>query len=73
VTCGGGCAELLNSVPLYLADRPDVLNGWAFRYLHFTDEPPRRVAQVLEEYRKGGTPPRLFTRGLYDKGWVNEP
>ncbi len=73
VTCGGGCAELLNSVPLYLADRPDVLNGWAFRYLHFTDETPQRVAQVLEEYRKGGTPPRLFTRGLYDKGWVNEP
>ncbi len=72
VMCNGGCAELLNSVPLYLADRLPQLQRYAFVYLHFTDESPERVAQVVEEYRVGGTPPSAFTRGLYDKGWVKE-
>ena len=70
VQCRGGCAELLNSVPLYLADRLTELDEWPFLYLHFTDETPERVAQVVDEYRRGGTPPRAFTRGLYDKGWA---
>ena len=30
---------------------------------------PQRVAQVLTEYRTGGTPPTAFTRGLYKKGY----
>ena len=68
VQCGGGCSELLNSVPLYLADRLDTLREFGFLYLHFTDETPERVRDVLEEYRKGGNPPAAFTRGLYDKG-----
>lgn len=72
VTCYGGCAELLNSVVLYTADRPDLTDGWPFLYLHFTDESPERVAQVLDEYRDGGTPPSSFTRGLYDKGWAKK-
>lgn len=72
VMCSGGCSELFNSVPLYTADRPDLTDGWDFLYLHFTDETPERVAQVLSEYRTGGTPPRRFTRGLYDKGWAKE-
>ncbi|MBQ6830619.1 MAG: U32 family peptidase [Clostridia bacterium] len=72
VTCGGGCSELLNSVPLYTADRPDLTDGWTFLYLHFTDETPERVAQVLREYREGGQPPQAFTRGLYDKGWAKK-
>ncbi|MBQ5841412.1 MAG: U32 family peptidase, partial [Clostridia bacterium] len=72
VACTGGCSELLNSVPLYLADRLDELSPFAFLYLHFTDETPAEVAQILDEYRHGGTPPAAFTRGLYDKGLVKE-
>lgn len=72
VMCAGGCSELLNSVPLYLADRPADLRPFPFLYLHFTDESPARVAAVLDEYRRGGTPPAAFTRGLYDKGWARE-
>lgn len=68
VRCSGGCSELLNAVPLYLADRLAELPKLAFRYLHFTDESPVRVAQVLREYREGGTPPERFTRGLYKRG-----
>ena len=72
VMCAGGCSELLNSVPLYLADRLNDLRPFDFMYLHFTDETPARVAQVLAEYRDGGVPPRDFTRGLYDRGWNEE-
>ena len=68
VMCAGGCSELLNSVPLYLADRLDELRDFAFLYLHFTDESPKRVAQVVEEYRNGGHPPAEFTRGKVDSG-----
>ncbi len=68
VQCSGGCAELLNAVPLYWADKLPDLPRMAFRYLHFTDETPERVAQVLEDYRRGGTPPPTFTRGLYKRG-----
>ena len=66
--CDGGCSELLNAVPLYLADRLNELPKLAFRYLHFTDETPERVAQLLQEYREGGTAPERFTRGLYKRG-----
>ena len=68
VRCSGGCSELLNAVPLYLADRLSELPKTAFYYLHFTDETPNRVAEVLREYRNGGTPPSGFTRGLYKRG-----
>ncbi len=68
VHCYGGCSELLNAVPLYLADRLYELPKLAFSYLHFTDESPERVAEVLQEYRHGGTPPAAFTRGLYKRG-----
>lgn len=68
VQCYGGCSELLNAVPLYLADRLQELPHLAFSYLHFTDETPERVAEVLREYREGGVPPKPFTRGLYKRG-----
>lgn len=72
VMCHGACSELYNSVPLYLADR-DFWKRFPFAYLHFTDDTPDRIAEVLREYREGGTPPATgFTRGLYDKGWVKE-
>ena len=73
VACEGGrgeaaCAELLNSTPLYLADRLDKLPPLDFLLLHFTDESPERAAAVIREYRDGGEPPASFTRGLYRRG-----
>ena len=68
---GGGeaaCAELLNSTPLYLADRLDELPPLDFLLLHFTDETPEQAAAVIREYREGGEPPASFTRGLYRRG-----
>ncbi len=66
--CQNGCSELLNSVPLYLADCLNELPPLSFLYLHFTDESPQRVTEVLQHYRHGGTPPAAFTRGLYKRG-----
>ncbi len=68
VRCAGECSELLNAVPLYLADMLPALPTHDFLYLHFTDEAPARVARVLDQYRNGGKPPADFTRGLYKRG-----
>ena len=73
VACEGapgadGCAELLNSAPLYLADRLEELPALDFLLLHFTDETPEQAAAVLRAYRDGGKPPAAFTRGLYRRG-----
>ena len=68
VRCAGECSELLNAVPLYLADMLPALSKHDFLYLHFTDEAPARVSRVLDQYRSGGKPPADFTRGLYKRG-----
>ncbi len=68
VRCAGECSELLNAVPLYLADMLPQLPPHDFLYLHFTDEAPARVSRVLDQYRSGGKPPADFTRGLYKRG-----
>ncbi len=68
LTCAAGCAELLNSVPLWLADKLDRLPPLDFLLLHFTDETPEKVAAVLSAYQNGGKPPKDFTRGLYKRG-----
>ncbi|MDD3833578.1 MAG: U32 family peptidase, partial [Oscillospiraceae bacterium] len=68
VVCKGGCAELLNSTPLWLADELDGLPELDFLLLHFTDESPSRAAEVISAYRSGGEPPKDFTRGLYKRG-----
>lgn len=68
VQCSFGCSELLNSRPVYLADRLDELKGADWLLLRFTDESPEEVKRVISAYR-GGTPPKGdFTRGLYYRG-----
>lgn len=76
--CQNGCADLLNSVPLYLADRVKELPKTAFWTLYMTDESSERVAEVTAEYaaaRTGGIVRSAdevckngFTRGLLNKG-----
>lgn len=68
LACMDGCAELLNSQPLYLADQLDELPDFDFLLLHFTDETPQQTAEIIEQYRNGGTPPAVYTRGLYKRG-----
>ena len=68
VMCDGNCAELLNSVPLYWADKLNELPELDFRLLWFTAESAERTAQIARAYRDGGPPPEKFTRGAYRQG-----
>ena len=66
VTCGGArkCAEVLNHLPLYLADRLNELGGFSFLTLYFTVEDRKTCEEILREYREGGRRDNI-TRGLY--------
>ena len=64
-----GCRnEILNSLPLFLADKEaDTARAgvWALR-LSFTVEEPEMCVQVMERYQNGGDwSPAELTRGLY--------
>ena len=66
--CDGGCSELLNSVPLFWADRLDEVPAVDFYLLHMTVETPSEVAAVTAAYRTGGKASGDITRGLYRRG-----
>ncbi|MBE6797363.1 MAG: U32 family peptidase [Ruminococcaceae bacterium] len=65
VRCQEGYSELLNSRPIYLADRLDELNGLDFITLYFTDETADEVALTIDNYKIGAVPSGEYTRGLY--------
>ena len=74
VRCFGACSEVLNSVPLFLADRISEVRNADFGTLLFTDESPEEAAKIIETYRAAlrGEPVARkesgFTRGLYSRG-----
>ena len=68
VMCSGGCAEVLNSVPLWWGDKMDEIPPADFHLFHFTVEDAGRCAAVLAAYQQGGKPPAAITRGLYKRG-----
>ena len=65
VRCRGRYSELLNSVPIYLADRLSETEGLDFLLLYFTDETPAEVRRIISAYRRGAAPSGDYTRGLY--------
>ncbi len=67
VRCRMGYSELLNSVPIWLADRKAELSA-DFLVLYFTREEKTRVAQVIEAYKSGASSDIKHTRGLYYRG-----
>ncbi len=62
--CNNGFTELLNCVPLWLADR---LKEWNCDYavLYFTGESKAQVEQVLADFYAKTAPTGRHTRGLY--------
>ncbi len=68
VRCRMGYSELLNSLPIWLADRTSELRGLDFITLYFTREAPERVLEVIKAYKKGSAPDTKHTRGLYYRG-----
>lgn len=68
VRCRMGYSELLNSLPIWLADRKDELQGFDFSLLYFTNETKERAAEVIRAYSLGLSPDTKHTRGLYYRG-----
>lgn len=74
VQCYGACGEVLNSVPLFLADRLSDVRNQDFGLLRFSTESAREAEAVLGIYCSalGGKPARMaensYTRGLYYRG-----
>lgn len=74
VRCFGSCSEVLNSVPLFLADRISDVRNVDFGTLLFTDESPDEAGKIIDTYRvavRGEPVSRResgFTRGLTSRG-----
>lgn len=70
VVCENGYSQVLNSRPIYMADRLEETAFVDFNLLWFTDESAEECASVLEKYMSGAPAPdtKEFTRGLYYRG-----
>ncbi len=69
VQCNNGASELLNSRPIYLADKQQAFRNTDFSLLYFTTESADTVSQIAEAYDFGSAPTDgNFTRGLYFRG-----
>lgn len=70
VRCRMGFSEMLNSVPLWLADRKSELSGLDFTVLYFTDETKEEAATVINAYKNGEDSKNKYTRGLFYRGAI---
>lgn len=61
------CAEVLNSLPLYMADRMKEIKA-DFAHFYFTDEKKSEAERIISLYQSGAKPDFEFTRGLYYRG-----
>ena len=72
--CGRGCtSELLNSKPIYMADKLGDLRraGINGLQLWFTDEGAKETARIISDYKNGTDKPiENFTRGHFYRGMV---
>ena len=58
-------SQLLNTVPLYLGDKSQTLEGYRHATLRFTVESPARVARVVQLWQEGALLREDRTNGLY--------
>ena len=61
------CVEILNSVPLYMADRMKEIKT-DFIHFYFTDESRNDVEKIAALYEARGKADFEYTRGLYYRG-----
>lgn len=61
------CVEILNSVPIYMADRMHEIKT-DFIHFYFTNESVEDVEKITELYKNEAKPPFDYTRGLYYRG-----
>ncbi len=65
IRCRYGYSELLNSKPLYIADRLNEFQGLDFMLLYFTAQTKEEIIKTINDYKNGAQPPKDYTRGLY--------
>ena len=68
VRCRGGCSELYNPAPLWMADRMREVENISFGVLKFTYESQYQVRQVIEKFQQKVKLDEHITRGLYYRG-----
>ncbi len=66
--CYGACTEILNSVPLHMADRRREMKGIDFEVLRFSVENMVEKGEKYQVFRQNSTPKDSYTRGLYYRG-----
>ena len=72
VVCNMGFSEILNSAPIYMADRMSEIKNMDFVTFYFTKEKKEICENILEAYRKGKklSDASTYTRGLYYRGAI---
>ena len=70
VRCRMGYSEMLNPVPIWLADRLEEIENYDYILLYFSFETPQRVKEVIKAYKNGFSPDIKHTRGLYYRGTI---
>lgn len=74
VMCGEGCtSELVNSKPIYMADKLEDLknSGVDGLQLWFTTESAEQTYEIVSDYKNGSAaPPENFTRGHFYRGMI---
>ena len=70
IRCRMGYSELLNSVPLWLADKKNQIKNIDFEILYFTREDNARVCEVIEKYKNCEPADCKHTKGLSFRGVI---
>ena len=68
IRCQFGISELLNSVPVWLADQQADIRNVDFLILYFTTESRMEAMEVVKAYQENRQAEMPFTRGLYYRG-----
>lgn len=63
-----GASELLNSRPIYMADRLSEVRGADFALIYFTVESRGETEKIIHDMEAHNPPTGEFTRGLYYRG-----
>ena len=68
VICKNGASFILNSRPLWIADKKNEIKNIDFGLIYFTNETESECKKIISEVKNGSNPPSEFTRGMYFKG-----
>ncbi len=68
VICKNGASYILNSRPLWVADKLSEFKNLDYGLIYFTNETRDECKNIISDVLNGSEPPAEFTRGLYFKG-----